>query len=142
MLFASVTIADAKSIVFTLKFGQQVYYLLGGETNPVMRFVDGKIVMNDDTYEFSGIKNFRYSATDDPSAIETVSVAERMKLKGNILVARCGAKETVRVRDLSGKEVVTAVSRDGESTVVNLNPLPSGTYVISIGNSSIKVMKR
>ena len=50
--------AMAKSLVLTLSDGTLVYYLLGGETDPRMRFVEGKIEVNTDVYEISGIKNF------------------------------------------------------------------------------------
>ena len=51
--------AGAKSVVFTLNDGTLVYYLLGGEVAPVMRFGDeGTLTINADSYEVSGIKNF------------------------------------------------------------------------------------
>ena len=58
--------AMAKSLVLTLSDGTLVYYLLGGETDPRMRFVEGKIEVNTDVYQISGIKNFYISNEDDP----------------------------------------------------------------------------
>ena len=52
---------SARSIVLTLKDGTHVYYLLGGESRPVLKFVDGNIVVNTDRYEFGDIKNFYIS---------------------------------------------------------------------------------
>ena len=64
IVLMSVCMASAKSVVFTLSNNTKVYYLLGGEKNPVMKFVDGKLVVNTDTYEFSKIKNFVISEED------------------------------------------------------------------------------
>ena len=56
--------AMAKSVVFTLVDGTKVYYLLGGEANPKLRFVEGKMTVDADVYEFSDIKNFYISEED------------------------------------------------------------------------------
>lgn len=60
MLVASIG-ATAKSLVFTLNDGTKVYYQLSSEVNPIMRFKEGKLLVNDDVYEFDGIKNFYLS---------------------------------------------------------------------------------
>ena len=60
LFFLACMTATAKSVVFTLSNGTKIYYLLGGETNPVMRFVDGKITVNADSYarlSFIGLYN-------------------------------------------------------------------------------------
>ena len=56
--------AMAKSVVFTLVDGTKVYYLLGGETNPKLRFVEGKMTVDADVYEFSDIKSGRTESFD------------------------------------------------------------------------------
>ena len=57
-LFLAIGVLSAKSLVLTLKNGTLVYYLLGGEANPMMRLTDGDIVVNTDKYEFGNIQNF------------------------------------------------------------------------------------
>ena len=42
--------ASAKSVVFTLNDGTKVYYLLSSEANPILRFQEDKMVVNDDVY--------------------------------------------------------------------------------------------
>lgn len=142
IVLMSVCMASAKSVVFTLSNNTKVYYLLGGETNPVMKFVDGKVVVNADTYAFSGIKSFTISEEDDPNltAIADVKPATS-RFDGNALVvASKGAM--VKVYDASGKEVDAEMTTDAENTSVSLASLAKGVYIIKIGGSSFKVMKK
>lgn len=138
VMLAAVAAASAKSVVFTLSDGTLVYYLLGGETNPVMKFVDGKVVVNADTYEFSEVKNFYISATDDPTSVEEVK-AQTSKFDGKTLVVPT-ENANVAVFDASGKKVKASISVANGSTLVDLSSLPKGVYVIKVGGSSIKVM--
>lgn len=138
VMLAAVVIASAKSVVFTLSDGTLVYYLLGGETNPVMKFVDGKVVVNADTYEFSEVKNFYISATDDPTSVEEVK-ALPSKFDGKTLVVPA-ENANVAVFDASGKKVKASISVANGSTLVDLSSLPKGVYIIKVGGSSIKVM--
>lgn len=138
VMLAAVVVASAKSVVFTLSDGTLVYYLLGGETNPVMKFVDGKVVVNADTYEFSEVKNFYISATDDPTSVEEVK-ALPSKFDGKTLVVPT-ENANVAVFDASSKKVKASISVANGSTLVDLSSLPKGVYVIKVGGSSIKVM--
>ena len=52
---------SAKSVVFTMNDGTKVYYLLSTGVNPILRFKEGRMVVNEDAYEFSDIKNFYIS---------------------------------------------------------------------------------
>lgn len=137
-MLAAVVVASAKSVVFTLSDGTLVYYLLGGETNPVMKFVDGKVVVNADTYEFSEVKNFYISATDDPTFVEEIK-ALPSKFDGKTLVVPT-ENANVAVFDASSKKVKASISVANGSTLVDLSSLPKGVYIIKVGKSSIKVM--
>lgn len=141
MLTASIG-AVAKSVVFTLANNTKVYYLLGGETNPMMYFIDGQLVVNDDTYEFSGIKNFYISSEDDPNAIESTFVANNMVYSANTLVVKATDAKAVKVYAMSGKEVNADVQKANDVITVNLNGLDKGAYIISVGDASIKVFKK
>ena len=80
LLIASIG-ASAKSVVFTLNDGTKIYYLLSAEVSPMLRFKDGKMVVNEDTYEFTDIKNFYISEEDDPNAIEKVLAKHNVTFK-------------------------------------------------------------
>lgn len=141
IVLASVCMASAKSVVFTLSDGTLVYYLLGGDTNPIMRFVDDKVVVNADTYEFSGIKNFYISNEDDPNAIENVLAKSSIKYDGNTLVVSAAKGKTVKVFAVNGTEVKAPISTAEGYAAVDMSGLQKGTYIISVGSSSIKVRK-
>lgn len=141
IVLASVCMASAKSVVFTLSDGTLVYYLLGGDTNPIMRFVDDKVVVNADTYEFSGIKNFYISNEDDPNAIENVLAKSSIKYDGNTVVVGAAKGKTVKVFAVNGTEVKAPISTAEGYAAVDMSGLQKGTYIISVGSSSIKVQK-
>ena len=132
--------ASARSIVFTLSDDTKVYYLLSSEVNPVLRFKEGKMVVNEDVYEFSDIKNFYISEEDDPNAIEPVLSKLNMTFKENTVIIRSETVKTVRVYTLNG--VKASVEKTDDVISVNLNGLEKGTYLINTGNSSLKVLKK
>lgn len=140
-LFLAIGVLSAKSLVLTLKNGTLVYYLLGGEANPMMRFTDGDIVVNTDKYEFGNIKNFYISATDDPSGIEH-TVGENIQYAHNIMVVATDKPLAMAIYTSAGHKVGTPIRLDNGRTLIDLNPLPQGTYVVTIGESSLKVLKK
>ncbi len=141
-LLMTAGIAEAKSLVITMKNNKKVYYLLGGETNPMMRFVDGKITVEADAYTISDIKNFYISETDDPVAIENVLSKKDVKYSANTLVINSENVGTVKVYTTSGAQVNADIQKAGDITTVDLNSLGTGTYIINAGGSSFKVMKK
>lgn len=141
LLIASIG-ASAKSVVFTLNDGTKVYYLLSAEVNPMLRFKDGKMVVNEDTYEFTNIKNFYISEEDDPNAIEKVLAKHNVTFKANTVVINSDSVKIMKVYTLDGVEVKVPVEKSENVISVNLNGLERGTYLISTGVSSLKVLKK
>lgn len=141
LLACSLTQVHAKSVVFTLSDGSLVYYLLGGETDPVMRFVDGAVVVNADVYEISDIKSFHVSNTDDPTMVSTSRKASGVSFAGNTFIVQCQASR-VRVFTLNGAEVEVGMTESGGYTYVNMGTMPRGAYVVQVGTASFKVMRK
>ena len=141
MLVASIG-ATAKSLVFTLNDGTKVYYQLSSEVNPIMRFKEGKLLVNDDVYEFDGIKNFYLSDEDAPNAIENVQSKPNVTLKANTVLIPADAVKVLKVFTVDGVEVKTVIQNEGDVFSVDLNGLAKGVYVISTGKSSLKVIKK
>jgi hypothetical protein len=133
--------AFAKSLVLTLSNGKKVYYLLDNKTTTMMRFVDGKITVVTDEYTFSNIKNFYISEQDDPNSIEEVISKSNATYRANTLVVNT-VNTPVKVYTTNGMEVNAETSNTGSTTSVDLNNLAKGTYIIRIGDSSFKVMKK
>lgn len=141
MLVASIG-ATAKSLVFTLNNGTKVYYQLSSEVNPIMRFKEGKLLVNDDVYEFDGIKNFYLSDEDAPNAIENVQSKPNVTFKANTVLIPADAVKVLKVFTVDGVEVKTVIQNEGDVFSVDLNGLAKGVYVISTGKSSLKVIKK
>ena len=134
--------ATAKSLVFTLNDGTKVYYQLSSEVNPIMRFKEGKLLVNDDVYEFDGIKNFYLSDEDAPNAIENVQSKPNVTFKANTVLIPADAVKVLKVFTVDGVEVKTVIQNEGDVFSVDLNGLAKGVYVISTGKSSLKVIKK
>ena len=142
MALATTVGATAKSVVFALNDGTLVYYLLGGETNPMLRFADGKVVMDADVYEPEQIKHFYISQEDDPAAVDHVRTAQGAHYEGHTLTVRGTAAKTVTVCTADGKRVNADVRQTADAVSVSLGNLPEGTYVVSMGNSVYKLYKK
>ena len=140
-LFFATASLSAKSLVLTLKNGTLVYYLLGGESNPMMRFADGDIVVNTDKYEFTNIKNFYISTTDDPSGIKQV-VERDIQYTHNMVVVDTDKSLSVIVYACDGHKIDAPTQQANGKTLVDLSPLPQGAYIVTIGESSLKILKK
>ena len=133
---------QAKSLVLTLSDGTQMYYQLGGETNPVMRFNQGVMTVETDTYQLSEIKNFSISDSDAPSGIADQPTTLHPHFVANTMVINATDAPQVKVFASGGNEVQADVKKSGDVISINLNALPRGTYIISTGKASVKVMKK
>ena len=133
---------SAKSVVFTMNDGTKVYYLLSTGVNPILRFKEGRMVVNEDAYEFSDIKNFYISETDDPNAIDFLPSGKDVTMAANTVIIPADVVRDVKVYMVDGKEVKVRVEKTDHDIIVHLNELGKGTYVISTGKSSMKVMKK
>ena len=91
----------------------------------------------DFSYPLSQMEKMRFTA--DPTAIERLPLqAEGLKcMDGNLTV---GQKGLLRIYNASGSLIrVANVSKAG--SVVNLNTLPKGVYIVRMGEKTIKVSK-
>lgn len=132
----------AKSLVLTLTDGSLVYYQLGGETNPKMRFVEGKLTVEADAFEFSGIKNFYISNEDAPDAIEQTEAEQMCAFHANSVTVKASSLGAVKVFSSNGSQVKPVANSVGDYVNIDLSGLPNGAYVISVGKSAFKVLKR
>lgn len=141
-LLFSIGISFGKSLVLTLANNTLVYYVLGGDKNPMMRFADGKVCVNSDEYAFSNIKNFYISETDDPSGIEHLLKEQQITYKAGTLIVNTDSPESIGVYTANGMKVSVPVEQSGDAVAVSLNQLPKGVYVVRVGESSFKVFKQ
>ena len=107
-----------------------------------MSLKEGKLLVNDDVYEFDGIKNFYLSDEDAPNAIENVQSKPNVTFKANTVLIPADAVKVLKVFTVDGVEVKTVIQNEGDVFSVDLNGLAKGVYVISTGKSSLKVIKK
>ena len=141
-LLFSIGISFGKSLVLTLANNTLVYYVLGGDKNPMMRFVDGKVCVDSDEYTFSNIKNFYISETDDPSGIEHLLKEQQITFKAGTIIVHTDSPESIDVYTVNGMKVSVQVEQAGDVVSVSLNQQPKGVYVVRVGDSSFKVFKQ
>src|SRR5574344_309341 len=134
--------APARSLVFTLTNGTKVYYLLSAEVNPIVKFEDGRMYVNADKYILTSVKSFRISDEDDPTAIEHVLSERKISFTANTVVVRSGNTQSVKVYAANGVEVEADVQKTDDVVTVDLNGLARGTYIVKVGEASMKVMKK
>ena len=141
-LLFSIGISFGKSLVLTLANNTLVYYVLGGDKNPMMRFADGKVCVNSDEYAFSNIKNFYISETDEPSGIEHLLKEQQITYKAGTLIVNTDSPESIGVYNANGMKISVPVEQAGNVVAVSMTQLPNGVYVVRVGESSFKVFKQ
>ena len=84
--------------------------------------------------EFKKLQDFEYNA------VEEVSTASKQiqSANGQITVTGLTDGTTVTVYDLSGRQIGTAVSTNGQ-TIINPNLAPGSIAIVKIGDRSIKI---
>ena len=142
--FMSANLAMAKSLVLTLADNTKVYYLLGGDVNPKMHFLDGKLTVNADEYTFEGIKNFRISNEDDPNGIESIlgKNPSATLQDGTLYINKLVSADEVKVYNAAGATVNATIGTTGSMTTIDAANLAKGVYVVKIGKSSVKFIKK
>lgn len=142
LLLLGMSSLQAKSLVVSLTNGSLVYYLIGGETNPMMRFTEDRVSINGNEYEFSKIQYFYISETDDPSGMEVAEKSCVVEYREEGLLIRPSKEGSeVSVCALDGKVVVPVRMIREESYFVDLSSQPSGVYVVKVGVDSFKFVK-
>ena len=63
-------------------------------------------------------------------------------VNANTMVINATDAPQVKVFASGGNEVQADVKKSGDVISINLNALPRGTYIISTGKASVKVMKK
>ena len=132
--------ASAKSLVLELNDGTLVYYLLGGETNPVLRFDGDEVMVDADKYAFTDVAKFFISEENQPTAIDGKPAEAQTEMKdGQLYVS---TQETVAVYTTDGRLVSRARQAGKGCSVVDASQLAAGVYVVRYGKKSFKFVKR
>lgn len=130
--------ANARSLVLVLSDSTKIYFLL--DDKPVLRMVDGKVLIDTQAFSFEDVDHFYISQTDDPSSIEAVLAERKVKFEGNTLVV--DGDKTVEVYAVNGTRMKVKMSKSAGVTMVNTEDLVKGVYIVKIGKTSFKFSKK
>ena len=115
----------------------KIYFLL--DDKPVLRMVDGKVLIDTQAFSFEDVDHFYISQTDDPSSIEAVLAERKVKFEGNTLVV--DGDKAVEVYAVNGTKMKVKMSKSAGVTMVNTEDLVKGVYIVKIGKTSFKFSK-
>jgi len=130
--------ANARSLVLVLSDSTKIYFLL--DDKPVLRMVDGKVLIDTQAFSFEDVDHFYISQTDDPSSIEAVLAERKVKFEGNTLVV--DGDKAVEVYAVNGTKMKVKMNKSAGVTMVNTEDFVKGVYIVKIGKTSFKFSKK
>ncbi|MBR0501779.1 MAG: hypothetical protein IJJ77_00885 [Paludibacteraceae bacterium] len=140
-LFAN---AAAQYMTIEQKDGKKYSFLL--HDNPVITYSGGNLVVNGSattSYAISGVKNFHFTEGNETGVKNQLAdVLRIVNLDGNTLqIQNAQASEKVILFNVMGHVVFSATTDVDGSVIVNL-PGQKGTYVLTVGLRSIKIIRK
>lgn len=137
---ALTTQADNKSLFVTFDDGTRVEFALS--TTPEVTVTDNKLTITSTvttaSYDLWTVKTFTYGATTGINDVQTSQ--QGFSLEGDNIVV--DGNVNVRIFAVDGKAVSVTPETTGNQTVIPLNGLAKGVYVININGKSVKISRR
>ncbi len=136
----SANAANDKSLFVTFNDGTKVEFALA--TMPEVTFGNDQMTITTTeataSYELWKVSTFTYGTT---TGIQQSEVNNQVVREGNRLIID-GSNNKIRIFALDGKAVSISPNVVGNKTVVNLDQLTQGIYIIKINNKSIKIARQ
>lgn len=137
---ALTTQADNKSLFVTFDDGTRVEFALS--TTPEVTVTDNKLTITSTvttaSYDLWTVKTFTYGATTGINDVQTSQ--QGFSLEGDNIVV--DGNVNVRIFAVDGKAVSVTPETTGNQTVIPLNGLAKGVYIININGKSVKISRR
>lgn len=132
--------ADGQTLIVTLNDGQRVQFALS--TTPEVTIANDQLTITTTettaSYELWKVSTFTYGTG---TGIDQATADQKaFTLSGDNIVVDGAA--TVRIFALDGKAVTLEPTVSGGQTVVSLNGLAKGVYVVNINGKSVKITRR
>lgn len=131
--------AQSKSLFVTFNDGSKVEFALS--TTPTVTMADDKLNVTTTettaTYELWTVTTFTYGATTNIRHTE----AQHFSLENDRLIVD-GTNNKVTAFAIDGKAMSLSSINIGGQTVIPLNTLTKGVYIIHINGKSIKITRR
>ena len=132
--------ADGKSLFVSFNDGSKIEFALS--TLPEVTFGDDKMTVETTSttasYELWKVSTFTYGTTTD---IKQVSQDTRFAWEGDRIIVD-GKANKVSIYALDGKTVSISPIINNDKTIISLEGLTKGVYIIKINNKSIKITRQ
>ena len=137
---------NTKQLVVWLVNGQKVYHDLSDE--PETSFSDGRLWLETNkvsvSYPLTDVLRYTFEGKLGPTSITTIRPGELSFSQGDDMMKFDGLAEGTRLElySVDGKLLGVQQTHEGESSIVSLKGMPSGTYIVKVGEATYKIQKR
>ena len=132
--------ADGKSLFVSFNDGNKIEFALS--TLPEVTFGNEKMTVTSTattvSYELKKVSTFTYGTT---TGIKQVEANNKFAFEGDRIIVE-GTNNKVRAFALDGTAVTLSPILAGDKTIIPLEELTHGVYLIIINNKSIKVARQ
>lgn len=94
------------------------------------------------TYEASNLDHFNFAEMSGIAEIERTSEATITAMGGGLVRVSGANAGDVTVYDLAGRPVSVPQTTEGEATVISLDNLATGVYIVSYKSATLKITKK
>ena len=138
--FISAKAADGKSLFVSFNDGSKIEFALS--TLPEVTFGNDKMTVKSTattaSYELWKVSTFTYGTT---TGIKQVETNNKLAFEGDRIIVD-GTNNKISTFALDGKAIKLSPTTAEGKTIINLNALTNGVYIIKINNKSIKVARQ
>ena len=131
---------DDKSLFVSFNDGSKIEFALS--TLPEVTFGNDKMTVKSTattaSYELWKVSTFTYGTT---TGIKQVETNNKFAFEGDRIIVD-GTKNKISTFALDGKAIKLSPTTAEGKTIINLNALTNGVYIIKINNKSIKVARQ
>ena len=132
--------ADGKSLFVSFNDGSKIEFALS--TLPEVTFGNDKMTVKSTattaSYELWKVSTFTYGTT---TGIKQVETNNKFAFEGDRIIVD-GTNNKISTFALDGKAIKLSPPTAEGKTIINLNALTHGIYIIKINNKSIKVARQ
>ena len=132
--------ANGKSLFVSFNDGSRIEFALS--TLPEVTFGNDKMTVTSTAttacYELWKVSTFTYGTT---TGIKQVETSNKFAFEGDRIIVD-GTRNQVSAFALNGKAVNLSPVIAGDKTIISLDGLTHGVYIIKINNKSIKVARQ
>lgn len=132
---------NGKSLYVNFNDGQKVEFALA--KTPEVTFGNNQMTIKTTeattTYELTTVASFTYNA--DATGISKTETDNKLAWEGNRIIVD-GTNNKVHVYTIDGKNMGISPIVTGSKTILNLDSLTKGIYIIKINNKSFKIARQ